>query len=133
MNNILSLASRVLLASLFLASGLGKLAAPAATQGYIASVGAPFPLIAYAIAVIVEVVGGALLLVGFHTRAVALVLAVFTIAAGAIFHNNFADQMQMIMFMKNLAIAGGLLHVVVFGAGGFSIDNRRGVPALVRA
>ena len=120
----LPLAARVLLAAIFIASGVGKLSAPAATQGYIASVGAPLPLLAYAIAVVVEVVGGALLLVGYRTRATAVVLAIFTLAAAALFHNNFADQMQMINFMKNLAITGGLLQVVAFGAGRFSIDNR---------
>jgi putative oxidoreductase len=120
----LPLAGRILLASIFIASGLGKLAAPAATQGYIASVGAPLPLLAYAVAVIVELAGGAMLLVGYRTKAAALTLAVFTIAAAALFHNNFADQMQMIMFMKNLAITGGLLHVVAFGPGRVSIDNR---------
>lgn len=120
----LPLAGRLLLAAIFIASGVGKLAAPAATQGYIASVGAPLPLLAYAIAVVVEVVGGAMLLVGYRTRATAVVLAIFTLAAAALFHNNFADQMQMINFMKNLAITGGLLQVVAFGAGRFSVDNR---------
>jgi len=121
----LPLGARILLAAIFIASGLGKLAAPAATQGYIASVGAPLPLLAYAIAVVVELGVGAMLLVGYRTRAAAVVLAVFTLAAAALFHSNFADQMQMIMFMKNLAIIGGLLQVVAFGPGRFSIDNRR--------
>jgi putative oxidoreductase len=129
----LPLAGRILLAAIFLASGLGKIAAPTATQGYIASVGVPFPVIAYAIATFVEIVGGALLLVGYKTREAALALAVFTLAAAAMFHNNFADQIQMIMFMKNLSIAGGLMYVVAFGAGWFSVDNRRAVPAMVRA
>ena len=129
---LLPLASRFLLAAIFIASGLGKLAEPAATQAYIASVGAPLPLVAYAIAVIVELGGGVMLLLGYRTRMVALALAVFTVVAGVLFHNNFADQIQMIMFMKNLAIAGGLLHVVAFGAGGLSVDQRRAVPGRVR-
>lgn len=129
----LPLASRVLLAAIFVASGLGKIAAPAATQGYIASVGTPLPWVAYAIAVIVELGGGLMLLVGYRTRAAATALGIFTIAAAFMFHNNFADQMQTIMFMKNLAIAGGLFHVVAFGGGWLSVDNRRAAPARLRA
>jgi putative oxidoreductase len=116
---------RLMLAVIFLLSGVGKVFAPGPTQAYIASVGLPLPLLAYAVAVIVEVGGGALLLLGYQTRAVALVLAVFTIATALGFHHNFADQNQMIHFLKNVAIAGGLLQVVAFGAGGFSLDARR--------
>jgi putative oxidoreductase len=85
----------------------------------------PAPAIAYAIAVIVEIGGGILLVLGFHTRLVALVLAVFCVATAFGFHSNFADQNQMINFMKNIAMTGGLLQVVAFGAGAFSLDNRR--------
>jgi putative oxidoreductase len=116
---------RVLIAAIFIVSGLSKLAAPGMTQGYIASAGLPLPLLAYLLTVLVEVGGGALLVVGYRTRAVALVLAVFTVAAAVFFHRDFADQNQMIHFMKNLAMAGGLLQVVAFGAGRFSLDNRR--------
>ena len=76
--------------------------------------------------------GGLALLVGFQTRLVAAALAIFTLATAVLFHNNMADQNQMIHFMKNLAITGGLLQVVAFGAGAFSLDNRRrsaSVPA----
>ena len=69
-----------------------------------------------------------LLLVGFQTRWSALVLAAFTIAAALAFHHAFGDQNQMIHFLKNIAIAGGLLQVTAFGAGSFSIDARRGAP-----
>src|SRR5687768_5693860 len=116
---------RVLIAAILIVSGLSKLAAPGMTQGYIASAGLPLPLLAYLLTVLVEVGGGALLVVGYRTRAVALVLAVFTVAAAVFFHRDFADQNQMIHFMKNLAMAGGLLQVVAFGAGRFSLDNRR--------
>lgn len=115
---------RLLIALIFVMSGLSKIGAPAATIGYIQSVGAPFPPGAFAIAVIVEVLGGLALLVGFQTRVTAAALAVFTLATAVLFHNNFADQNQMIHFLKNIAITGGLLQVIAFGAGAFSLDNR---------
>jgi putative oxidoreductase len=118
------LLGRILLAIPFILSGVGKLAAPAATQGYIAAMAVPVPVIAFVIAVIIEVGGGALLLVGYRTRIVALVMAVFSIATALLFHHNFGDQNQFIHFMKNVMLAGGLLQIVAFGAGAFSVDNR---------
>ena len=115
---------RVFLAVLFVMSGIGKLTDPAGTIGYIQSAGLPLPNIAYGIALTVELLGGILLIVGYRTQLVALILAVFTIAAAIGFHNHFADQNQMIHFMKNIAITGGLLQVVAFGAGAFSLDSR---------
>ncbi|GGF42158.1 LysR family transcriptional regulator [Aliidongia dinghuensis] len=123
-NDTIALVGRILLAVLFLMSGLGKLAAPAATQGYIAAVGLPLPVAAYVGATGVEIIGGLLLIAGLQTRLVAAGLAVFTLLTAVFFHNNFADQNQMIHFMKNVAIMGGLLQVAVFGAGGFSLDRR---------
>jgi putative oxidoreductase len=118
---------RLVIGLIFLMSGLGKVAAPAVTQGYIASVGLPFPLLGYLIAIAIEVGGGALLVLGYQTRAVGLVLALFAVATAVCFHNNFADQNQMIHFLKNLGMAGGLLQVVAFGAGSISIDGRRDI------
>ncbi|MET4291202.1 putative oxidoreductase [Bradyrhizobium sp. LB8.2] len=115
---------RLLIALIFVLSGLSKIAAPANTIAYIQSAGAPFAPAAFAVAAIVEVIGGLALLVGFQTRLVAAALAIFTLAAAVLFHNSMADQNQMIHFMKNLAITGGLLQVVAFGAGAFSLDNR---------
>ena len=123
---------RLLIALIFVMSGLSKIAAPAATIAYIQSSGAPFAPAAFAIAVLVEVIGGLTLLVGFQTRIAAGALAIFTLAAAVLFHNNMADQNQMIHFLKNIAITGGLLQVIAFGAGPFSLDNRRksaSVPA----
>jgi putative oxidoreductase len=117
---------RVLIAVLFLLSGLNKIASPTATQAYIASAGLPLPLLGYLAAIIVEVGGSILLILGFQTRIVALVMALFTIAAALSFHNNFGDQNQMINFLKNVAITGGLLQIVAFGAGALSIDGRNG-------
>lgn len=128
MNNatpILAAAGRLLLAAIFLISGLGKLADPAGTQAYIAAAGLPAPLLAFVAAVAVEVGGGILLIVGYRTRPVALAIAGFSIVAALGFHSNFADMNQMIHFFKNLAMAGGLLQVAAFGAGPFSVDARR--------
>ena len=122
---VTTLVGRILLSLIFVMSGLGKLADHTGTVGYINSVGAPMPEIAYWLAVIVEVGFGLALLVGFKAKIAAIGLAVFTLAAAFLFHNNFADQMQMIMFLKNITIVGGLLLIVAHGAGGFSIDNRK--------
>ena len=86
---------RVLIAALFLMSGLGKIAAPAVTQGYIASAGLPFPFLALLIAIVIEVVGGTFLILGYQSRIVATVMAIFTVAAAFGFHRNFADQNAM--------------------------------------
>jgi putative oxidoreductase len=123
--NATALIGRILVAVLFLMSGVGKLGAPAGTQAYIAAAGLPTPFLAYLVALVVEVGGSLLLIAGYQTRIVAVVMALFTLAAAFGFHNNFADQNQMIHFMKNLAITGGLLQVAAFGAGAFSLDARR--------
>ena len=116
---------RLLIAVLFLLSGLSKIGAPAMTQSFIAAAGLPLPIVGYVIAVVVEVGGGLLLAVGYRTTYVAVVMAVFTFAAAVFFHNNFADHNQMIHFLKNVAIVGGLLQVAAFGAGTFSVDGLR--------
>jgi putative oxidoreductase len=124
-NDSVALAGRILIGVLFLMSGLGKIAAPAVTQGYIGAVGLPAPEIAYFGAVAVEVLGSVLLIAGYRVRAVATGMAIFTLATAAFFHRHFADQNQMIHFMKNIAIIGGLLQVAAFGGGKFSLDARR--------
>ena len=116
-------AGRVLLAALFLVSGIQKLFVPAMIQGYIASVGLPVPPLVYAITVVIEIGAGALLLVGFRTRLMAGVLAAFTVAAALIFHRALGDPNQFAHFLKNLAIAGGLVHITAVGAGAFSLDG----------
>ena len=116
-------AGRVLLAALFLVSGIQKLFVPDMIQGYIASVGLPFPSLVYIITVVIEVGAGALLLVGFRTRLMAWVLAAFTVAAALIFHRALGDPNQFVHFLKNLAIAGGLVHIAAVGAGAFSLDG----------
>lgn len=128
--NPLALAARVLMSVLFLISGFGKIVGFGGTAGYIASKGLPLPEVGAAIAVVVEFGGALALLAGFQTRVVALVMAVFTIAAGVLFHNYWAmpaEQVMInqIMFMKNLSIAGGLLMLSAFGAGTLSMDAKR--------
>lgn len=115
---------RLLMAALFLFSGIGKLMDPAGTIGYIASVGAPFPNLAFALAAAIEVGGGLLLVIGYRARLVAAVMAAFTLATALLFHTRFGDTNQLIHFLKNVAIAGGLLQVVGFGAGAWSVDAR---------
>jgi putative oxidoreductase len=124
-NASISLIGRVLLSAIFILSGFSKIAAPAAMVGYIQSVGLPFPQLALGIAIAVELGGGLLRIAGYRTRLVALGLAVFSVATALAFHNNLGDQNQFIHFFKNIAMAGGLLQVVAFGAGRFSLDARR--------
>lgn len=116
---------RVMISAIFILAGLSKLAAPAMTIGYIQSVGLPLPPVAFGVAAFIEIVGGITLLLGYRTRLVASVLFAFALVTAAFFHRNFADQDQFIHFFKNVAMAGGLLHVVAFGGGRISLDGRR--------
>ena len=128
------LIGRVLLALIFLLSGLSKFGGLEGTAGYIASKGLPFAqLLALATAVI-EVGAAALLIVGWQARWAALALAAFTLLASVLFHNYWAlpaeqQMMQQLMFMKNIAIVGGLLAVFAYGAGALSLDGRRSARA----
>jgi putative oxidoreductase len=120
--DLVAVTGRVLIGVLFFMSGLSKIAAPGATIGYIASVGLPVPVAAFAVALVFEIVGSSLLIAGVKTRVVAAGMALFTLATALAFHHHFADQNQMIHFMKNIAIIGGLLQVVALGGGKFSVD-----------
>jgi putative oxidoreductase len=124
MNNAIVLLARLLLAQIFLLAGLSKISGYAATQGYMESMGVPGALLP--LVILLEVGGGLALLLGFMTRWAALALAGFCVAAALIFHLKPDDQMQMIMLMKNLAMAGGFLLLYVHGAGAYSLDARRG-------
>ena len=124
-NSILPLVGRVLLAAIFLVSAFGKLSAPGPTQGFIASVGLPMPVLSYVAAVIIELGGGLMLLTGYRTRLAATALAAFSVISAFVFHHALGDQNQLFHFLKNLAMAGGLVQVIAFGAGSFSFDNRR--------
>ncbi len=126
--------ARILLALMFVLSGFGKLTGLEGTAGYIASKGLPVPMLLAAAAGVLELVAGVLLIIGWQARWAALALAVFTLVASVLFHNYWAmpveqQRMQQLMFMKNLAITGGLLFVFAFGAGALSLDARRGTKA----
>lgn len=114
--------SRFLMAAIFLMAGISKIGQYAGTQGYMESVGVPGALLPLVIAL--EIGGALALIVGFRTRWAALALAGFTILSALLFHLNFADQMQSILFMKNISMAGGLLVLAAHGAGAWSLDNR---------
>jgi putative oxidoreductase len=116
------LAGRVLLASLFLLSGLTKLGAYPAAVAYMSSAGVPGALLPVVIAT--EVLGALAIILGWKTRVAAILLAGFSLLAALTFHNNFADQIQMIMFLKNVSIAGGFLLLIANGAGPLSLDRR---------
>jgi putative oxidoreductase len=116
------LVGRVLLASLFLLSGVSKLGAYGATAAYMSSAAVPAALLPAVIAV--ELFGSLAVIVGWKTRIAAALLAGFSLLAAFLFHNNFGDQIQMIMFLKNVSIAGGFLLLVANGAGAISLDRR---------
>jgi putative oxidoreductase len=124
------LIARVLLALMFALAGFGKLTGLEGTAGYIASKGLPMPMVLAAATGVLELVAGVMLIVGWQARWAALALAIFTVVASVLFHNYWAmpaeqQMMQQLMFMKNLAVTGGLLAVFAFGAGTLSLDARR--------
>jgi len=120
----LSLFARIGLAAIFILAGLNKIGGYEGTVGYMESMGVPGALLPAVIAL--EVLGGIAILIGLLTRLAAFGLAVFSIAAAVLFHFNFADQMQFILFMKNIAIAGGFLLLMANGPGAYSVDAKMG-------
>ncbi|MBI5462147.1 MAG: DoxX family protein [Gammaproteobacteria bacterium] len=125
MDKTLNLVGRILMAQIFLLAGLNKITGYAGTQGYMDAMGVPGMLLPLVIAL--EIGGGLALLLGWQTRWAGLALAGFSIVSAALFHANFTDQMQTIMFMKNLAMAGGLLMLSAYPVTGtWSLDARRG-------
>jgi putative oxidoreductase len=127
--SLAALVGRVLLAAMFVTAGFAKIGGFDGTVGFIASKGLPLPSLLAAGTIALEIVGGLALVVGFKARWAALALAAFTLVASVIFHAYWAmpaDQqyVQQLMFMKNLAVAGGMLMVFAFGPGRFSIDRQ---------
>jgi putative oxidoreductase len=120
----IALVGRVLLAAIFVMSGLGKVAAPAATLAYMKAAGLPLAPLGLAGAALVELGGGVALILGYRTRVAAAVLAVFALITALVFHSALSDQNQFIHFFKNVAMAGGLLQVAAFGGGRLSLDAR---------
>jgi putative oxidoreductase len=120
--NVAELVGRGFLAVLFLLSGLGKIGAYEATATYMSAVGVPGALLPVVIAT--EAFGAIAIILGWQTRVTALLLAGYALLTALVFHTNFADQIQTIMFLKNVSIAGGLLLLAVHGAGPLSLDRR---------
>lgn len=126
MNNLHVLSAplgRLFLAIMFVMAGLNKIGGYAGTQGYMEAMGVPGVLLPAVIAL--QVIGGVALIIGYKARLTSCLLAGFTVLSAIIFHSDFADQMQFMMFMKNISIAGGFLMIAAHGAGAYSLDNRK--------
>jgi len=117
------LIGRILLAQLFLIAGIHKITAYAGTQGYMESMGVPGMLLP--LVILLEVGGSLMLILGWKVRWTATAMGIFSLVAAAIFHHNFADQMNMLMFMKDVSIAGGMFILAANGAGVLSLDGRQ--------
>jgi putative oxidoreductase len=129
LTNPLALLGRVLMAAIFIMAGISKVTGFSGTAAYIGSVGLPMPEALAAGTIVLEVVGGLALVVGYRLRLFAVLLAGFTLLAGLFFHNFWAmppevQHIQQIMFMKNLSIAGGLLIIASLGGGTLSLDAK---------
>ena len=124
MKDVALLAGRVLLALMFVMAGWSKIGGYAGTQGYMEAMGVPgfmLPLV-----ILLELGGGLAVVLGLFTRSLSVLLAGFTLMAAFIFHYQPAEQMQMLLFMKNVSVAGGFLALAAAGAGAFSLDARLG-------
>ena len=122
MINIVDLIARILISALFLLNGIFKISNYDGTIGWMESFGMPGILLIPAI--ILEIAGPVLIIIGYKTKLAAGLLSLFCIATAFIFHNDFANQMQLTSFLKNIALAGGFLILFVNGAKGFSLDNK---------
>lgn len=128
---LLALAGRLLIVALFLPAGLGKIANFGGITGMIAGKGLPLPAVVAALVIALELIASLALLAGLRTRWAAIALAVFTVAAGALFHDFWAApaahaMAQQQAFFKNLGIAGGLLLFAALGPGPLTMDSRKG-------
>jgi len=123
MEKISQLLARIFLGHIFLLAGVSKINTYEGTQGYMDAMGVPGVLLP--LVILLEIAGGLMIIVGWKSKWASIALALFTVVAAAIFHSNFADQTQMILFMKNIAIVGGFLLLAVHGAGAYSLDNRK--------
>ena len=123
MTNILDLFARILISTLFLINGIFKITNYDGTVGWMEGYGVPGILIIPAI--IIEILGPILIIVGYQTKITATFLSLFCLATAIIFHNDFSNQMQLTSFLKNIALAGGFLFLVINGSKKYSLDNKR--------
>lgn len=123
------LAARILIGGMFLFAAYGKVTNFAYMSGYVASGGLPMPNIILVLVIILEIVAGLSLVLGWRARRGGAALALFTLLATFIFHTQLSDPNQLLFFQKNLAIVGGLIYIVAYGAGPLSMDNKRNAPA----
>lgn len=121
--NILNLVGRIGLALIFVMAGFNKIGGYEGTVGYMESMGVPGALLP--LVIVLELGGGLAIIAGFFTKPIALALAGFSVAAAVLFHGNLGDQMQMILFMKNIGLAGGFLLLAANGPGDYSVDAKR--------
>ena len=121
LNNASTLVSRSMIATIFIVAGAGKITGYAGTQGYMESLGVPGLLLPLVIAV--EILGGLAVLLGYQTKIAAFLLGGFTLLSAIIFHSDFSQQMEMILFMKNIAITGAFLLLFVHGPGQWALKS----------
>lgn len=121
-NNLSTLAARAMLSIMFIMAGYSKIGGYEGTQGYMESVGVPGILLPVVIAL--EFLGGIAVLIGYQTRIAAILLGGFTFLAAIVFHSDFSQQMQSILFMKNLAISGAFLLLFVHGPGQWAVNSK---------
>ena len=122
MTNVLDLVGRIFISAIFLLSGFNKIRNYEGTVSWMATFDLPSYFLAPAI--ILEIIAPILIIIGYKTKIAAAALSIFCIATAIIFHSNLSDQMQMIAFMKNIALAGGFLFLVINGAKGFCLDKK---------
>ncbi len=125
LQQLIALPGRIFIALVFLWIGYGKVTDFAGNVGYAAAAGMPLPEVGIAAAIVIELLGSLLLIIGYRTRLIALIMAAFALATALIFHRDFSNYDQEVNFMKNLSIMGGLLQIVAFGGGRYSLDARR--------
>jgi putative oxidoreductase len=124
-SDTVALIGRLFLSSMFLLFGCGKLTGYAGTVAYMGSLGLSAPSLFSLLAIIIEIGGGLLILVGYQTRLASLGLAIYVLVSAFIGHSQLSDPNQFQHFMKNMAIVGGLLGFVAFGGGAYSLDARK--------
>ena len=122
MTNILDLFARVLISTLFLINGIFKITNYDGTVDWMEGYGVPGILIIPAI--MIEILGSIFIIVGYQTKITAAFLSLFCLLTAIIFHNEFSNQMQLTSFLKNIALAGGFLFLVINGSKKFSLDNK---------